>query len=136
MSNKDNTAYNGNMTLKKHDVELDFTKEDIENYMRCSKDILFFAENYIKIVHPDRGLIPIELFDVQKKLLTHLDENRHSRLLAARQIGKCLLKDITITVRHKTISNENAYSDQIKLPIGDFFNLCKHSRNNNIHESF
>ena len=50
-------SYRDNPLLKKAGVKLNFTKEQIEEYIKCSRDPVYFAENYIKIVNVDQGQI-------------------------------------------------------------------------------
>jgi hypothetical protein len=52
---------------------VEFTKEDVENYVKCSNDIVYFAQNYVKVVHPDKGLINIDLYEFQEKLLRKIE---------------------------------------------------------------
>nr|BCU99831.1 MAG: hypothetical protein CM15mV30_1290 [uncultured marine virus] len=47
-----NENYLGNPNLKKTNVAQEFTKEQIEEYVKCSKDPVYFVEKYIKIVNP------------------------------------------------------------------------------------
>lgn len=127
-----NDAYKGNTELKKHGIEHEYTEEEIKEYIKCSKDIVYFAQNYIRVVHPDKGLINIDLYPFQKNMLEHFDKNRFSAVLSSRQSGKCFLCDINIRVRQrKSFASENTtdiYSEPITIPIGTFFQLCKESR--------
>ena len=57
------TAYLGNPLLKPSNTSINFTKEEIEEYIKCSEDPVYFIENFMKIVSLDEGLIPFELYD-------------------------------------------------------------------------
>ena len=46
--------YLGNKNLKNKDVKLNYTAEQIQEYIKCSQDIEYFCEKYVKIVHVDR----------------------------------------------------------------------------------
>lgn len=81
-------AFDNNETLKPANCILPYTQEHIDELKRCKNDIIYFAENYIKIVHIDHGLIPIQLRDYQKKALLAMLNNRFLLYLASRQIGK------------------------------------------------
>ena len=52
--------YLGNPKLKKANIQIDFSQEEIEEIVKCSKDVVYFCEKYIKIVNIDEGLIPYE----------------------------------------------------------------------------
>ena len=80
--------YLGNSLLKKADVQHNFTKEDIEEFITCRDDIVYFLEKYVKIVHVDEGLIPFTLFPFQKDLIHTLTKNRNVIVKTGRQVGK------------------------------------------------
>lgn len=76
-------------SLLKPDLVYKRTKEEIEDYLKCKKDPVYFASKcYLK--NPEGGLSPVEMRDYQIDYLHHLQQNRFSILLAARQIGKTL----------------------------------------------
>ena len=81
-------GYNGNKLLKKADTDIEWDVEKIEELYKCSQDPIYFAEKYIKIVHIDKGLIPIELYDYQKEIIKNAFDNRRCVVLTARQSGK------------------------------------------------
>ena len=80
--------YLGNSLLKKADVQHSFTKEEIEEYIKCRDDILYFIETHVKIVHVDEGLIPFKLYPFQKELIKTISENRNVIVKTGRQVGK------------------------------------------------
>ena len=80
--------YLGNSLLKKADVQYNFTKEEIEEYIKCRDDILYFLETYAKIVHVDEGLIPFKLYPFQKELINTITNNRNVIVKTGRQVGK------------------------------------------------
>ena len=51
--------YLGNPLLKKANVAHQWTKEEIEEYLKCKEDPVYFAVNYVKIVSVDEGLVPL-----------------------------------------------------------------------------
>ena len=52
----DQNQYLGNPNLKKTNVSVEFTKEQIQEYQKCMDDPIYFIENYMKIVSLDEGL--------------------------------------------------------------------------------
>jgi len=58
-------GYLGNQNLKRSDIPVEWSPDMLKEFMKCSEDPIYFAEKYIKIVHVDRGLIPIVLYDYQ-----------------------------------------------------------------------
>ena len=71
-----NEAYLGNPNLKKVNTPAEFTKEQIEEYQKCSNDPLYFMENYVRIVSLDEGLVPFKMYDFQKKIVQTIHDNR------------------------------------------------------------
>ena len=47
------TVYLGNPNLKKANVKVEFTQENIEEFIKCKDDPVYFAKNYIQIVSLD-----------------------------------------------------------------------------------
>jgi hypothetical protein len=80
--------YKNNQNLKGEGVSFVFTKEQIEERIKCTRDPVYFIEKYMKIVHVDRGLIPFQLYDFQKRLLNSYVNNRFTIAKLSRQTGK------------------------------------------------
>ena len=80
--------YLGNPLLKKSDVQHNFTKKEIEEYIKCRDDIIYFLETHVKIVHVDEGLIPFDLYPFQKDLIKTISDNRNVIVKTGRQVGK------------------------------------------------
>jgi hypothetical protein len=81
-------AYLGNPLLKPAGVPHDYTEEELAEYIKCSKKPQYFIENYIKVVHVDRGLIPFKLYKFQKQMVKTIHNNRFSIFCTPRQVGK------------------------------------------------
>ena len=82
------TIYLGNPLLKKANVQQEFTQEQIEEFMKCAGDPIYFAKNYIKIVSLDEGLTQFNPYDFQEKLIKRFHENRFNICKMPRQTGK------------------------------------------------
>lgn len=82
------SGYLGNTNLKRIGEQIEFTPENLQEYMRCMKDPIYFAENYIRIVHVDKGFVPFAMYDYQKEITTKITNNRRVAVLTARQSGK------------------------------------------------
>lgn len=81
-------SYNGNPGLKRSGVAIDWTPEMVEEYMKCSKDVVYFVRSYMKLIHVDRGLVPFEPYPYQIKMLEAMAGNRFNVFATARQAGK------------------------------------------------
>jgi hypothetical protein len=80
--------YNSNSNLKAAGVTVNFTPENIQEYIKCSADPLYFIENYCQIVTLDHGLQPFKLYECQKNKLNVIHNNRRVILMEGRQQGK------------------------------------------------
>jgi hypothetical protein len=80
--------YNNNPNLKAEGVVTEFTKHQIDEYIKCSNDPIYFLENYAKIVSLDEGVISFVPFDYQKKFINEIHNNRLVVGMMSRQLGK------------------------------------------------
>ena len=83
-----NDVYLGNPLLKKANTPIEFTKEQVEEYIKCKKDPVYFANNYVKIVTLDAGLQPFKTYDFQNKLINNFHNSRFNICKMPRQTGK------------------------------------------------
>jgi Terminase large subunit, T4likevirus-type, N-terminal/Terminase RNaseH-like domain len=81
-------GYNGNPLLKKARKKINWTPEQVQEWLRCARDPVYFAEKYIQIVHVDHGLIPIKLYDYQKEIIQKITDYRRVTVVTSRQAGK------------------------------------------------
>ena len=84
-------SYNGNSRVKRDGVEHSFTQEEIIEYSKCAMDVIYFTEKYIKIVSIDEGLVDFKLYDFQREMMQHFNDNRFSIAKLPRQAGKSVL---------------------------------------------
>ena len=80
--------YLGNPNLKKANTAIEFTQENIEEYIKCKEDPVYFARNYVKIVTLDSGLQPFKMYDFQERLVRNFHEKRFNICKMPRQTGK------------------------------------------------
>ena len=83
-----NDVYLGNPLLKKANTPIEFSQENIEEYIKCKDDPVYFAQNYVKIVTLDHGLQPFKTYDFQEKLINNFHNNRFNICKMPRQTGK------------------------------------------------
>lgn len=84
-----NPFYENNTKLLKGDLVFDRTQEEIQEWLRCKNDIIYFVEKYCKLMTPE-GIKNVKLRDYQVNYLRHLMDHRLSIYLACRQCGKCV----------------------------------------------
>ncbi len=80
--------YLGNPNRKKANTQIEFTQENIEEYLKCKDNPVYFAQNYVKIVTLDHGLQPFKTYDFQEKLINNFYKNRFNICKMPRQTGK------------------------------------------------
>jgi len=83
-----NINYLGNPNLKKANVPVDFTKEQVEDYLKCAEDPVYFIKNFMQIVTVDKGLQPFGLWDFQEDMIRKFVDNRFVICKMPRQTGK------------------------------------------------
>lgn len=105
MTRKVDDTYLGNPLLKGGNIQIEFTKEQLEEYLKCSQDPVYFMENHMKIVTLDQGLVNISLYDFQRDIVRSVHENRFTICKIPRQSGKttCLIGEIV----HQVLFNPN-----------------------------
>jgi len=81
-------TYLGNPNLKAKGVPVNFDKEHVKEYIKCSKNPVYFAKNYVKIINVDKGLVPFKLYKFQKEMVETFNANRFSICKLPRQSGK------------------------------------------------
>ena len=87
-NNNQSKSYLGNPNLKGPGVKIEFTKEQVEEYVKCANDPIYFIKHYIKIVTLDKGLVPFELYDYQEDIVSKIHNNRYVIAKLPRQSGK------------------------------------------------
>jgi len=81
-------VYLGNPNLKKANTPIEFTEEQIIEFVQCQRDPVYFANKYVKIVSLDEGLVPFQPYRFQEKLINNFHENRFNICKMPRQTGK------------------------------------------------
>ena len=87
------TAYKANPLLKQRGVQIDFTKEQVQEVIRCSQDPEYFLEHYIKVISLDDGVVPFIPYPFQRELVDSFHNNRFTICKLPRQSGK----SVTVT---------------------------------------
>jgi hypothetical protein len=102
---KTNKSYLGNSNLKASNVQVQFTQDQVEEYIKCAKDPVYFVKNYVKIVSLDKGLVPFDLYDFQEEMIEKVHANRFVIAKLPRQSGKSTT--ITAYILHYILFNQS-----------------------------
>ena len=81
-------TYKGNPNLKTASVSHEFTPAEIKEFIKWSKDPVYFIQTYVKIVSIDEGLVPFNLYPFQKDIVGTFHKNRFTICKLPRQSGK------------------------------------------------
>lgn len=98
-------GYNNNPNLPKEDFKHAFTQKELDEFIKCANDPVYFAITYMRIINVDRGLMPFEMWDFQKEMLNTFHENRFSICKLPRQVGKTTTS--VAFLLHYILFNEN-----------------------------
>jgi hypothetical protein len=98
-------AYKANPLLKQRGVQIDFTREQVSEFIKCSQDPEYFLENYIKVISLDDGIVPFIPYPFQRKLIDSFHNNRFSICKLPRQSGKSVT--VTAYLIHQAIFRDN-----------------------------
>ena len=75
MPAKNKESYRDNPLLKRVGVKVNFTQEQVDEYIKCSRDPIYFAK-YIKIITLDEGVTDFRMYDFQKDMIETFHKNR------------------------------------------------------------
>ena len=100
-----NQVYKGSPNLKAANVQIQFTPQQIEEWLKCKDDPVYFTKNYIKIVSLDEGLVPFEMWDFQEDMIQKFHSNRFNIAKLPRQTGKSTT--VVSYLLHYALFNDN-----------------------------
>lgn len=81
-------VYKNNALLKAAGVQVEFTQDQVREYVKCSKDPLYFIRAYAKIVSLDDGIISFDPFPYQERMINGIHDNKNTLGKLFRQAGK------------------------------------------------
>ena len=82
--------FQGNPLVKKVGAQIQFTKEQVEEFVKCAQDPFYFIEKYMKIVTIDSGVQVIKLYDFQREMINKFINEKFILAKCARQSGKTI----------------------------------------------
>jgi len=80
--------YLGNPNLKRANTQIEFTQDQIMEFLRCKANPVYFAKQNVKIVTLDEGLKGFQPYDFQEGLINNFHQNRFNICKMPRQTGK------------------------------------------------
>ena len=103
MSNHE--QYLGNPNLKRANVTMEWTPDQIQEFIYCRNNPIYFIKKYIKIVSLDSGLIPFEMYQFQEDMVQKFHDHRFNICKLPRQSGKSTV--VTAYLLWYAIFNDN-----------------------------
>ena len=97
--------YLGNPLLKKANTPIEFSQEQIIEFVKCKNDPVYFAKNYVQIVTLDHGLQLFKPYHFQEKLIKNFHNHRFNICKMPRQTGKSTT--VVSYLLHYAIFNDN-----------------------------
>lgn len=95
-------GHRGNKNLKRAGEKISFTAENIDEWIKCKDDPIYFINTYCKIISLDDGLIPFKTFEYQERSINAMHENRNTIHMFGRQHGKCVCINTIVQLKQKT----------------------------------
>lgn len=80
--------YNGNIAIKNCGVNVEFTTEQLDEYIKCKQDPIYFITTYLKTISLDEGLVNFNLYPYQNKFINAIHNERRVISMQPRQSGK------------------------------------------------
>lgn len=87
MAKQTKQSYRDNPLLKRVGIDVSFSEEQVQEYIKCSKDPIYFAK-YIKIITLDEGVTDFKMYDFQEDMIRTFYNNRFTIMKCPRQVGK------------------------------------------------
>jgi hypothetical protein len=102
--------YLGNPLLKRSNIKVELTPEQLLELAKCSEDPIYFARNYIKIVNQNDGLVNFEPYSFQEEMLNNFYKNR---------FNVCKLPRQPLSIK-TPIATVGGWKELFDIAIGDF----------------
>ena len=118
-------SFRNNENLRPAGTVINYTPEMIDELIMCKQDPIYFIENYVHVVHPDRGVVKMQLYPYQNKMIKGYHENRRVVVVTPRQYGKTISAAAYLTwyvmfTDNKTaaiLGNKQATADEIMVRV-------------------
>lgn len=126
-----------NEFIKRPNALTEYTEQNLKDLYQCAVDPVYFAKTFVKVQHPTRGAIPLELYDYQVRAIEGFLQNRWCILKCGRQMGKttviaiyllwfaCFNKDKNLLVASKDNSGAMDIMDRLRFAYEELPNWLK-----------
>jgi len=103
LTRTENVFYLSDKDIKKSDIIINYTQAELIEHAKCYSDKIYFIEKYLEI----------KLYDFQKQMIEHYNDNRFSIFMKSDQIGytkimgALQLHDIIFKLNHNILYVDN-----------------------------
>jgi hypothetical protein len=118
--------YLGNPLLKKANTKIEFTEDQVLEWIKCAEDPVYFAKKYIKITTLDYGLSSFDMYPFQETMVDTFHKNRFTICKLPRQSGKCFSINTMVKIRNKDTG------EILEIPIGELYDKIQKENNSNL----
>lgn len=105
----------------------EMTQQQVQEWVKCKEDIIYFATKYFFIIDLDKGRMPIPLRAYQKRLLKVFVNTPYKKknviVSSPRQSGKCLSPESVVSVRNTKTG------EMMEIEIGKFYEMMERKYN-------
>ena len=88
MTTREIKNYQSNPFLKAANQEMEFTEEQVREWIKCAKNPIYFAEKYCRVESIDEVSAKFKLYPFQKDIIKSYVNNRYVIVKCSRQVGK------------------------------------------------
>lgn len=125
-SSKKKDHYRDNSNLKQVGVDIQYTQEQVDEYIKCSKNPLYFIKKHYKINTLDGGVVQFRPHPFQEKLIKLMHKERWLITKCPRQVGKCFFGETNLKIRNKKTG------EIMEISANDFYSKMKEKDTKNI----
>jgi hypothetical protein len=90
--------FDKNPQLRQGRLAFQMTPEELQEFKKCRKDIIYFANKFVQLMTPN-GIGHITLYPYQEEMLLNYQNGKNSIVCGSRQIGKCQLANTQIVTK-------------------------------------
>lgn len=86
---KETPFFDNDTDWRSPNIDYSYTQKEVAEMLKCQRNILYFGENYAKVMTDD-GIMVVKLRDYQVRCLVQFAKYRKNIMLSSRQSGKCV----------------------------------------------
>jgi hypothetical protein len=86
----DKLTFRNNTNLRPAGTVIEYSEDMLDILLKCKTDPIFFIRNYVNIIHLDKGVVKMDLYPFQERMVTAFHDNHRICVLTPRQYGKTI----------------------------------------------